>query len=86
MLSLQEWRVPKDLSVIYVITQIQKSRPQRACYFSLNIISKHCFSVKCENFHVLKKTLLLSICTETPHALTEHGPFLQYFFKNIVLV
>ena len=46
------------------------------------VFQKHCFSVKCANFHVLKKTLLPSKCTETPHALTEHGPFFTIFFQK----
>ena len=74
MRSIQEWRVPKGLSVICVITQIQKSRPQRACYFSQNII---CFSVKCANIHVIKNPIAKHM-----YALIDHGNLFTILFQK----
>ena len=47
------------------IMPLVNTESESMVFFFAILFQKHCFRVKCASFHVLKKTLLLSICRET---------------------
>ena len=61
MLNLQDFRVLKSLSVLYAFSE---NRIKEHDFPFTIMVQKHFCSVKCASFYVLKKALLLGICTE----------------------
>ena len=61
--------VLKSLNVHCVITLLQKMTPSvnkelESMVFLTRLMKNHCYSAKGVSFHLLKKSFLLSICTE----------------------
>ena len=52
-----------DYTASKITTSVNTESESMVLFFTI-LFQKHCFSVKCASFFVLKKTLFLSICTE----------------------